>query len=142
MAELDSLIKLRKHTVDEKRRALAELYRQTEILQKQKREVEAQMEQEKKLAEEMASLEASAYLGRYLEGARKKIKGIDQSIRKLETRIAVAQEDIRNAFAEVKKIEITQRNRQNREKKARDKKEGQELDEIAIDQFRRQQEED
>ncbi len=141
MADLDPLIKLRKHTVDEKRRALADLYRQTEKLAQQKKAVQDQMEREKKLAEEMATAEASAYLGRYLEGARKKIKAFDQSIRKLETRIAVAQEDVRGAFAEVKKIEITQRNRKAREKAKKDKKDSQELDEIGIEIHRRKEEE-
>lgn len=142
MADLDPLIRFRKHGIDEKRRVLAELYRQTEQLQQQKKVIEEQMAHEKSLAEEMATLEASAYLGRYLEGARRKIRAIELSIKKMETRIAVAQEDVRNAFAEMKKVEITQRNRKSREKAERERKDSKELDEIAIEIFRRKQDED
>lgn len=142
MADLDPLIRFRKHGIDEKRRVLAELYRQTEQLQQQKKVIEDQMAHEKSLAEEMATLEASAYLGRYLEGARRKIRAIELSIKKMETRIAVAQEDVRNAFAEMKKVEITQRNRKSREKAERERKDSKELDEIAIEIFRRKQDED
>lgn len=141
MADLDPLIRYRKHGLDEKRRAIAELYRQQEKLEQQKKTVQDQMENEKKLAEDMATLEASAFLGRYLEGARKKISALDLSIKKMETRIAIAQEDMRNAFSEMKKVEITQRNRKRKEKKARDKKESKELDEIGIEIFRRQNDE-
>lgn len=142
MADLDPLIRYRKHGVDEKRRVLAGLYNEVNELEQQKKEVQDQIEEETKLAEGMATAEASAYLGRYLEGARNKIKSIDRSIRKLETKIVVAQEDMRNAFAEMKKVEITQRNRDDKEKAVQKKKEEQELDEIAIDQYQRHREED
>ena len=83
----------------------------------------------------------NASLGRYLEGARKKVKIYDAAIKKIEARIATAQEDIREAFAEQKKVEITHKNRQDREKKARDDKESRELDDIALDGFRRKSDE-
>ncbi len=142
MADLDPLIRYRKHGVDEKRRALALLYEQVEELEKKKQQIEEQVEQEKKLAEEMASVEASAYLGRYLQGAREKIAAIGAEIRNLDTRITVAQEDMRRAFAEMKKVEITQRKRDEKEKAAQKKKEDNELDEIAIEGYRRKLDED
>ena len=141
MADLDPLIRYRKHGVDEKRRILAELYRQSEALLQDKQRIEQEIEKETQLAEEMASAEASAYLGRYIAGAKAKIRGIDKGVRKLETKIAVAQEDMRNAFAEMKKVEITQRNRADKEAAEVKRKEEQELDEIAIDGYRRKQEE-
>ncbi|MCB9996544.1 MAG: hypothetical protein H6869_08930 [Rhodospirillales bacterium] len=142
MADLDPLIRYRKHGVDEKQRVLAELYRQAEELQQKKQKVVDEIEREKELAEDMATAEAAAFLGRYLEGAKNRVKAIEKSIRQLETKIIVAQEDMRNAFAEMKKIEITQRGRDKREKAERDQKESQELDEIALDQYRRQQDDD
>ena len=46
---------------------------------------------------------------------------------------------MRRAFAELKKIEITQERREDEEEKAINKKESAELDEIAIEGFRRKQ---
>ena len=142
MADLDSLIRLRKHAVDEKQRVLSQLYRDAENLERRRQEIIDQMEKEKALAEEMSSPDYNAYMGRYLEGARKKVQAFDAAIKKIDVRIAAAQEDMREAFAEQKKIEITQRTRQGREKKARDKKDSDELDEVAIDRFRRNRDEE
>jgi flagellar export protein FliJ len=142
MADLDPLIRFRKHAVDEKQRILSQLYRDAENLERRRQEIIDQMEKEKQLAAEMKSHEYDAYMGRYLEGARKKVQAFDAAIKKIEVRIAAAQEDIREAFAEQKKVEITQRTRQAREKKARDKKDSDELDEVAIDRFRRRRDEE
>ena len=142
MADLDPLIRYRKHGVDERQRVLAELYRQTEELERQRQAVQEEMEKEMALATDMATAEAAAFLGRYLEGAKRKIRTLEKAIRQMETRIAVAQEDMRNAYAEMKKIEITQRSRTEREKAEINRKEGQELDDIAVEQYRRRLEED
>lgn len=137
MADLDPLIRYRKHGVDEKRRFLSQLYREMEQLELQKKVIQNQMEQEIALAAEMGTPEAQAYLGLYLEGARRKIKALNVSLSKMEARIAAAQEDIRAAFAELKKIEIIQRNREEEEAAAIKRKEEQTLDDIAIEGYRR-----
>jgi len=142
MADLDPLIRYRKHGVDEKRRVLSGLYAQAEELAKKKEAMEAEIEAETIAAEQALSAESAAYLGRYLEGARKKIRVIELSVRKLETKIMIAQEDMRNAFAEMKKIEMTQENREAQKKSEENRKEVQELDEIALDGYRRRLEED
>lgn len=139
MADLEPLIKFRRHTVDEKRRFLAQLYREAEMMERQKKVIEDQMAREVEMAKQMQTAEAQAYLGKYLEGARRKVKAMDLSLKKMDVRIAAAQEDMRAAFAEMKKIEITQRNRDEREAAALRKKEDQELDEIGIDLFRRRE---
>ncbi len=138
MADLQALIRLRKHAVDEKQRAVAQLYREAELLEKQKKVVEDQMAHEKRLAEEMNRPEAISFYTRYAEGARKKIAALQISIKKMEGRIEAAQEDMRVAFAEMKKIQITQTRREKREAKVQQKKEDAQMDEIAIEQYRRQ----
>ncbi len=137
MADLQALIRLRKHAVDEKQRAVAQLYREAETLEKQKKVVEDQMAHEKRLAEEMNRPEAISFYTRYAEGARKKIAALQMSIKKMEGRIEAAQEDMRVAFAEMKKIQITQTRREKREAKAVQKKEDAQMDDIAIEQYRR-----
>ena len=140
MADLKSLIRFRKHGVDEKRRQLAQLYREAELVERQKKIIEDQMQREIDLAKDMGSVYAQAYLGKYLQGARRKVKALEKSIEKINVRIAAAQEDMRESFAEMKKVEITQARRDAREDAAQKKKEEAELDEIAIDQFRRKDE--
>ncbi len=141
MADLHGLIRLRKHTVDEKQRVLARLFREAEQIESQKQALLDQMQEERKLAEESEMLESIAYYGRYAEGVRIKIGGLDKALKKLNTRIAIAQEDIRAAFAELKKAEITQRRRDEAIKEEEKQKESKELDEIGIEGFRRNGEE-
>ena len=138
MADLLSLIRLRKHTVEEKQKALSVLYREVEVLQKRRKEMEDQLAREKELA--MTNNNAGAFYGLYAENMRKKIERMNDAIRKLNARIEVAQEDVRAAFAEQKKVEIIQRNREEEEEKERADKESQLLDEIALEGFRRKSE--
>lgn len=142
MAELDALIRLRKHAVEEKQRIVAQLYREVEMLERQKKAVQDQMAHEKKLAEEMDRPEAITFYGRYADGARKKIELLKITIKKLEGRIDAAQEDMRGAFAEMKKVQITQDRREKRAAKKVQKKEDDLLDDVALDQYRRKTLED
>lgn len=142
MADLQALIRFRKHGVDEKRRQLAQLYREAETVERQKKIIEDQMQKEIDLAKGMGSVDAQAYLGKYLQGARRKVKALEKSIAKMNERIAAAQEDMRESFAEMKKVEITQNRRDAREDAEQKKKEDAELDEIALDRFRRGKEDD
>ena len=137
MADLEPLIKYRKHAVDEKRRFLAQLYREAEQVERQKEAVQKQMEREIESAKDMGTTEAAAFLNKYLEGARRKIKALDGALKKMDVRIAAAQEDMRGVFAEMKKVEIIQRNREERAAAEQKKKDDQELDDIAIEQHRR-----
>jgi flagellar export protein FliJ len=135
MADLKPLIRFRKHLVDEKQKMLSQLYRDAEKIEQSKQAIIDQMDKESALAAEMGSTEAHQFLGRYLEGARKKIKALDASLKKMEVRIAAAQEDIRNAFAEMKKVEIIQTRREDEEERVEDKKESDALDDMGIERF-------
>ena len=140
MAELDSLIRVRKHTVDQKQKFLSELYRQAEALDNQKITLETQMKIERETVKDMG-VEMLNFFGSYSKAVKERIENIDEARGKLETRIKFAQEEIRIAFAELKKIEIIQKRRKDEEKKEIAKKETQMLDDIGIDGFRRQEEE-
>ena len=137
MADLNSLIKYRKHLIDEKQKVLSQLYRDAEKIEQSKQLILAQMEREKSLADEMGMTEAHAQLGRYLEGARKKVRALDLSLKKMETRIDSAREDVQSAFAEMKKVQITQDRRLDREAAVAQGKEDRDLDEMGLDRFRR-----
>ena len=140
MAKLDGLIRVRKHALDQKQKFVAELYRQAEELENQKVTLLTTLEEEREKVDEMG-VEMLSYFGPYSKAVKERVQDIDEAASTLETRIEIAREDMREAFAELKKIEITKQNRDDAEEKAINKKESDELDEIAIEGFRRKVEE-
>ncbi len=142
MADLNPLIRVRSHTVEQKQKALAQLYSEVEVLESEKATIFAALEEEgRKLTAENTG-EMQGYYGTYAEGVRKRAKAIDKLISRLEGRIEVARDDMRSAFADLKKIEITQKQREKEERVAQNKKESAILDEIALEGYRRKMEED
>ncbi len=139
MADLNPLIRLRRYTVDEKQKFLSALYREAENLIQKRKILQDQLDHERELARADESPDAILLFGRYAENVRKKLERFDLGIQKMESRIAGAQEDMRAAFAELKKVEIIKDQRDAREKKSQDEKESRALDDIAIDGFRRRQ---
>ena len=137
MADLESLIKYRTHQLDEKKKLLAELFKEAEQIELQKHTLLENLEREKLLTKKNNSLETSVYFGNYAELIMTKIESLDKAKEKLETRISLAQEEVRNAFAELKKVEITNDRRKEEEKAEINKKISLELDEIGIETFRR-----
>jgi len=141
MADLDPLIRYRKHGVEEKQRALARLYEELEKLAHNKAALERQIEDETALAKEMGTVDALRDLDLFRKATKKRIAALGLAIEKMEVRIVAAQEDMREAFSDMKKVEITARERKKREKKDQNRKESRELDEIGIEQHRRKSEE-
>ncbi|MFA7275834.1 MAG: flagellar FliJ family protein [Pseudobdellovibrionaceae bacterium] len=140
MANLQPLIRLRKYRTEEKQKALAELFRQADLLEGRKRILLGDMERERKIAEESDQLDGFvAYLS-YAARLKKEIEKIDVQIARMTARIEKAQDDIREAFSEQKKIEIIQRRRDEEEAQKEDKKESATLDEVGIETFRRREE--
>lgn len=139
MADLKSLIRVRKYAVEQKQKFLSELYRQAESLVQQKEAMLKQLAEEEEKVHGM-DVEMLTYFGPYSEAVKGRVEDIEQSMVKLNRRIEIAREDMRAAFAELKKIEITQERREDEEGKELKKKEDDELDEIAIQVFRRNEE--
>lgn len=139
MAELDSLIRVRKHTVEQKQKALSALYKRAEEMKEERDKLEAQLAIEMEKAKEMDA-EFLNYFGPYSERVQNQIESIDIKRKKLENQIALAQESVRAAFAELKKVEIIDDRRKAEELAKINKKESDMLDEIAIDGFRRKEE--
>ena len=137
MANLKSLIRLRKHIVDQKQKFLAELYRQAEELEAEKASYQEKLKKERELLEEQEMLEALAWYGRFASGIKSQIDLLNKDLSNMEQRIEIARADLRNAFAELKKIEITDERRREAEKKEELAKENKELDDIGIDGHRR-----
>lgn len=141
MANLKSLIKLRRHNVDEKQKFLAQLYREVEMIEASKQTLIERLRSEREVLDKSGTLEMYAYFGRFSQNIQRMLERLNEEKRKLEMRIVVAQDDVREAFANMKRIEIVQREREKEEKKAADDKESRELDEIGLGGFRRKEEE-
>lgn len=137
MANLNPLIRVRKHAAEQKQKLLAELYRQAEELQGQKIALETQLQVEQEKVRELG-VEMLSYFGPYSEAVKGRVVEIEESMQKLSVRIEAARESVREAFADLKKIEITQERRDDEEEAARNKKEASDLDETALEIFRRQ----
>lgn len=136
MANLDPLIRVRKHNVEQKQKVLAELYKKAEELKNQRDALEAQLAIESEKSREL-EIDMLGYFAAYVKETHRNIEAIDQERSKVEKQIRFAQEQLREAFAEQKKIEIIDKRRKDEEQAAQDKKESSELDEIAIDGHRR-----
>ncbi len=141
MADLSGLIRVRKHTVEQKQKVVAELYRQVEGLLSQKTDLLDNLKLEEEKLKDL-QVEMLSYFGPYSEAVKGRVEEIDKKNKILEKRIQIAQEDMRAAYSELKKVEITQRQREAEEAKQIAKKESDELDAIAIDGFRRKTQED
>jgi flagellar protein FliJ len=142
MANLKSLIKLRRHNVDEKQKVLAGLYREIEEIERGKNMLIERLRTEREVLDQSGSLEMYAYFGRFSQNIHRMIERLNAEKRKLETRITIAQDDVREAFAGMKRIEIVQREREASEKKEEADKETREMDDIGIEGFRRNRDEE
>jgi len=141
MANLLSLIKLRRHTVDEKQKMLAELYRQIEMIEQNKSILIERLRTEREVLDENGTLEMYAYFGRFSQNIHRSLERMNVEKQKLEVRIQIAQDDVREAFANMKRIEIVQSEREKAEKKEAEDKETRETDDLGIEAFRRKEEE-
>lgn len=137
MADLDPLIRLYRHTVEERQKILSALYREAEQMEMKKRVLQEQMARERVAAEADSSPDAIIDYTRYASNVRRKIEQIDHDLKKMESRIAAAQEDVRAAFAEQKKAEIVHRRRSESARRDRDTREAKTLDDVAIEGHRR-----
>jgi predicted nucleic acid-binding Zn-ribbon protein len=137
MAKLDSLIRVRRYAVEEKQKALAELYRQTERFEIRRKQFEVELMKEREALVRETAPEMLAYFGRYSQIVKRDLGRIDAELKKLDVRIGMMQDDIRTAFADLKRIEIVHNRRLATERKAQDDKESAEMDAIGIDGFRR-----
>jgi flagellar FliJ protein len=136
MAELDPLLRVRRHDIEQKQKALAALYAKAEELKQERDAMETQLAIESEKTKEM-NAEMMGFFQPYADRMQDDIEQIDVAREKLEHKIRFAQDEMRDAFAEMKKIEIIDERRKAELLSEMDKKESEMLDEIAIDGFMR-----
>ncbi len=136
---LPTLIRLKKHALDEQRRRIGELEAQLDNLQNQDRRLAADLKAEQ--AEATARGEPAYTLAAYTERVRQKRELLAKNITQLATAITAARDDMQELFKELKTVEITHENRLKAAAKVAAKKESDTLDEIGLQQFVRKERE-
>lgn len=135
MSALDSLIRLHRWQLDERRRDLATLEDLSVKLREEQRRLAEENRREQQAA--LASPEAgSAYAG-YANGFLERRRKLEQSQAELAEQILRAREALAEAFQDVKRYEITAANRARQQEQRQARRQQQVLDDLGIDGFRR-----
>lgn len=136
MRNRESLIRLHRFHVDEKRRKLAELELMLAEFRARERELEAQVLAEQRKAG-ISDVAHFAY-PMFAKSVIRRRQNILNSIEDIERQLGVAKEELAGAFRELKKYEIIEDNRKRRHRREAMRIEQTELDEVALGMHRRQ----
>ena len=126
MADLTVLIRLHQHELDEKRRALAELYTALADLERQQRDLERTFDLEKAAVAKANDVHFT--FAQYAETVIKRREVLNTAETELEEHIQKAKMSLLETFSELKKFEMAEE---------RQFRESQEMDAIGIEGFRR-----
>lgn len=138
MAKLHSLIKFKRHELDEKREALARLNDELDRLKQTKQRMLDDLAREKNLA--AVDIDVARSFGPYLNKTLTRIADFDEAIKEKLQEVQAATHVVQDAFLEVKKLEITQEKRDTEEAETFKRRETATLDEIGLQSFTRGQE--
>lgn len=140
MSDLSVLIRLHKHELDGKRRALGDLYTALSVLERERRTLERLYELEKQAVD--ASGDVHFTFIQYTDKVRKKREELDMAEQLLERQIEQAKDSLMETFGEMKKYEMTQEERERLEAEARAIREAKNMDDIGLESFRRRDEDE
>lgn len=136
---LKTLIRLSKFNVDEKRRTLTALQTREDQVVEEIRRAEEQLVREQQMASENQAV-AFAFPAYYRAWAQQR-HALEQALTAVRQQIEAARDELAEAFREQKTYEVTQANREKREREEADRKEQIFLDEIGLNMHRRKGEE-
>jgi len=136
MRNRESLIRLHRFQVDEKRRKLAELELMAQEFRARERELEAQVEAEQKKAG-ISDVAHFAY-PMFAKSVIRRRENILTSIEDIERQLDAAKEELSDAFRELKKYEIIEDSRKRKVRREVMRTEQAQLDEVALGIHRRQ----
>ena len=136
---LDTLIRLHEWKVDEVRRKFGDLLRLIGEFEDQAAALEVELKDEQPVAAE-APEEAGFLYGAYANQVIGRREQLAAAIAKAEDEAADVQEEVRDAYRELKKYEITRDNHQRREAEERARLEQTELEEVALQSHRQRRE--
>jgi flagellar protein FliJ len=137
MSSLDTLIKLHRWQVDERRRQVAACETLVATLRAERERLEAEKAAEQDIAGNNPEA-AYAYSG-YAKSVIERRAKLGQSIAEAEEQLTQARATLAEAFAEVKRYEIAAANRLLAKHRRLEQLNQQQLDEVAIERFRRKE---
>jgi flagellar export protein FliJ len=135
LSGLDSMIRVHKWQLDERRQQLAQLERLQERLQGEQRRLDEELVGEQKAA--TASDEAGFAYPDYAKALADRRAKLLHSLGEVEGQLARAREALAESFAEVKRYEMAQATRERRGRAAVARKQQIQQDELAIQMYRR-----
>jgi hypothetical protein len=139
MANLAPVIRYRKFQLDEKRRFIARLYSEADKVYAFKQKALDEVSREKKFVSESDDPYVITEFLSYQGLMKKKIGIIQVEIGRIDARIQIAQDDLREEFTELKKFEIVHRRRLERKREELERRESILLDAQAVEAWRRNQ---
>lgn len=137
MADLAGIIRFKRFQLDEKRQALAGWHRFADELRADRTQLEQSIATEQRVALESVDPNTTLSFGAFVRVALDRRQRIDESLAKIEAQVEAATEEVREAFADLKRFEQTQAQRQSRESLRRARIETAQLDEIGLEGYRR-----
>ncbi|ABS63790.1 flagellar export protein FliJ [Parvibaculum lavamentivorans DS-1] len=135
MRNRESLIRLHKFQVDEKRRKVAELELMLSEFRQRERDLEAQVEAEQRKAG-ISDVAHFAY-PMFAKSVIRRRENILESIDGIERQLEAAKEELSGAFRELKKYELLEGSRKRKVHKEAMRVEQAELDEVSLSIHRR-----
>ena len=142
MADLAPLIRYRKYQLDEKQRFIAKLFAEADKVYNHKMRLLNEVKRERTYVETSEDPRVITGFLTYQNQMKKRVELVNVEIGRIDARISIAQDDLREHFTELKKFEIVQRNRLSRRRAMLEKREAQMFDAVAIESFRRRVEEE
>lgn len=140
MSSLKTIIRLHKWQLDEKRRALAELQNLADRLKAELERLKEEVANEQETARNNPDF-AFNYAN-YAQAAMERGRRLTQSLGQVDVQIAVATDQMAEAFQELKRYELAEEERLKREKEKQKRKDANMLDETALVGFRRRQQDE
>ena len=134
MAGLEAVIRLRRWTLDEKRKALLALQAQEEAILRDLRGLDADMISEQRAAREQPDL-LFAYRG-FADGLIHRRERLNDELEEVRARLRTASREVADAFEELKKVEQVEEDRLEAEAREQARTEQAHLDELGLNQHR------
>lgn len=136
MKGIETLIRLHRNVVDEHRRRIADLRKIEERIQDDQRKLEETLAQEQRVA--ARGLELSATYAVYANWVITERERLDAALANIRLAIRQAEEQLAEAFQELKRYELALEEQQRRRAEEAKRRETQRFDEVASVRFTRQ----
>ncbi len=135
MKSIDLMIQVNKSILEEKRRDLALVINEEEVIENKINKLEIELKREQLYSKR--NLEIKLYLESFAREVRRKTKLLNNDLSKLRLILEKLREQVSRAYVELRKFEITKENQQKKEIIESERLERIELDEISINMHRR-----